>query len=136
MNPRTMFGSKLGPKPPPRGEDLPCDDGEDNDSDLVADAMDPGCAGPSGSREDPACDDGVDNDGDGRLDADDPACSAANWPDSEQRRRCGAGAEVAPIVVLLAAARRHRWAARRGASRCTRRAAPGTKEPSVTTPAS
>jgi hypothetical protein len=97
-----------------RAAHLPCDDGEDDDSDLVADAMDPGCAGPGGPREDPACDDGVDNDGDGRLDADDPACSAANWPDSEQRRRCGAGAEAAPIVVLLAAARRHRRAARRG----------------------
>ena len=28
MNPRSMSDSSLGPKPPPRGEDLPCDDGE------------------------------------------------------------------------------------------------------------
>lgn len=39
MNPRTMFGSKLGPKPPPRGEDLPCDDGEPLETSRHRDQM-------------------------------------------------------------------------------------------------
>jgi Uma2 family endonuclease len=39
MNPRNMSGSSLGPKPPPRGEDLPCDDGEPLETKKHGDQM-------------------------------------------------------------------------------------------------
>jgi len=39
MNPRPMMGSKLGPKPPPRGIDLPCDDGEPLETSRHRDQM-------------------------------------------------------------------------------------------------
>ncbi len=87
-----------------------CDDGIDDDGDLAADAADPGCFDPEWPREDPACDDGIDNDGDGQIDGADSACSDRPWRDDERRRRCGLGAELAPVLVLLArAARRQRF---------------------------
>jgi hypothetical protein len=89
---------------------LACDDGIDQDGDLAADAADPGCFDPGWHREDPACDDGVDNDGDGWIDGADPSCLDRPWHDVERRRRCGLGAELAPVLVLLARARRRRLA--------------------------
>jgi hypothetical protein len=92
---------------------LRCDDGVDNDGDLWVDAADPGCRDPRSPLEDPACDDGLDNDGDGRIDAADPACVGRAWYGVESARRCGLGAELAPLAVALAVALRRRRASAR-----------------------
>ncbi len=53
-----------------------CDDGEDNDGDLLIDCDDPDCVNdPSCQGELEDCDDGLDNDGDGFIDCDDPDCA-------------------------------------------------------------
>jgi hypothetical protein len=108
-----------------------CDNGIDDDGDGWADSPDdPGCT-PFGDREDPRCQDGADNDGDGRVDFDggqaihglcaggicpagvsdpngdgvadrDPNC--AGFPQGTRENpvyRCGLGAELAPLLVLL-----------------------------------
>jgi hypothetical protein len=98
---------------------IACDDGVDNDGDGFADfPQDPGCADATRPHEDPACQDGRDNDGDGKIDFDggasagvppalpDPHCPHARVNASERRVVCGAGAELAPILALLAALRR------------------------------
>jgi hypothetical protein len=68
-----------------------CADGLDNDSDGVADAVDPGCAAVNDDDEDddclstgvcPACANGLDDDGDGYVDAPgDHGCRTAGDPD-------------------------------------------------------
>ncbi len=55
----------------------------------------------------PGCDDGLDNDGDGAIDwPHDGHCSSPE--DSVEARGCGLGAELAPLLVLLARRRRMR----------------------------
>jgi len=69
----------------PKAKELICDDGEDNDGDLVFDCgdndckKDPACQ-PDGQPEnsDPRCSDWLDNDDDGYLDCDDLDCNATN----------------------------------------------------------
>ncbi|MBK9029818.1 MAG: hypothetical protein IPL61_00495 [Myxococcales bacterium] len=58
-----------------------CEDGRDNDGDLLIDELDPACiAGFDRESEDPIklCADGLDNDGDGLIDTADPGCTDAN----------------------------------------------------------
>ncbi|MBN2359303.1 MAG: hypothetical protein JXR83_07600 [Deltaproteobacteria bacterium] len=88
------LGSALQPEPAGAGELRACNDGLDNDGDLLVDyPNDPGCESPlDPAEEDPlvarACSDGADNDGDGRIDfdynrnglrdsIDDPGCDSA-----------------------------------------------------------
>jgi|JI10StandDraft_1071094.scaffolds.fasta_scaffold03329_6 hypothetical protein len=55
-----------------------CEDGRDNDGDLLIDELDPSCiAGNEREADDPVklCVDGIDNDGDGLTDAADPGCT-------------------------------------------------------------
>ena len=86
---------------------LACDDGIDNDGDQFADFPDdPGCPFSWATPEDPQCDDGADNDQNGLTDFADPKCQA-NWPYWE-KPVCGLGAELALLLPLLAAWRRHR----------------------------
>jgi subtilisin family serine protease len=89
---------------------LDCDDGADNDGDGDADAADPACLGPLSPTESPACDDGLDNDGDGGIDWDgappDPQCADRPWRARETANHCGLGWELAPVLVLMARARR------------------------------
>ncbi len=89
-----------------------CDDGVDNDGDGAVDfGDDPGCQAPGSLREDPQCDDGIDNDGDGGSDWDgsppDPQCTVS-WRNLEAASGCGLGFELAPLLALLALARRRR----------------------------
>ncbi|MEZ4402634.1 MAG: hypothetical protein R3B06_21615 [Kofleriaceae bacterium] len=61
-----------------------CEDGLDNDGDLLIDELDPACiAGATREAEDPvkACVDGLDNDGDGLIDGADPGCTGAEDDD-------------------------------------------------------
>ena len=100
---------------------LACDNGLDDDGDGQADApADPGCRDAASPVEDPQCQDGLDNDGQfgtdfdggasvlgaGNADPDgaDPDCTAA-WIGRE-RRACGLGYELAPLLLVWAAARR------------------------------
>ena len=55
----------------------PCDDGVDNDGDLLVDANDPDCLGPGDLSEEPACSDGLDNDADGSVDMADADCGSS-----------------------------------------------------------
>jgi glycerophosphoryl diester phosphodiesterase len=59
-----------------------CEDGIDNDGDLLVDHPDdPGCFGPEDPAEDKECSDGLDNDGDGATDHPaDPGCFAPFYP--------------------------------------------------------
>jgi hypothetical protein len=67
-----------------------------------------------------ACNDGVDNDGDGAIDwPDDASCASPSGP-AEGSASCGVGPELAPLLALLAAARR-RARLRPGAARAARR---------------
>jgi hypothetical protein len=80
----------------------------------------------------PACDDDVDNDDDARVDWDgggvgapDPQCTAAGR-DSEARRACGLGFELAlPVLLALRAGRR----------RIPRRRSPAARAAPTATPA-
>jgi hypothetical protein len=102
----------------------PCDDGADNDGDGWVDVGgDPVCQTGDWASEAGRCQDGIDNDGDGGIDFDggasrhggvaiappDTYCTVA-WRDRE-RKKCGLGFEIAPVVALLAAARGRRRAA-------------------------
>ncbi len=94
-------------------EAVPCQDGHDNDGDLLIDAADPGCRNPDWHTENPECDDGIDNDGDGRTDTADPQCGNA-WQTSEAgNNRCGLGFELALLVPWLARGLRRRTEAAR-----------------------
>jgi hypothetical protein len=55
-----------------------CNNGVDDDGDLLIDLADPGCGDASQDFEDPACNDGIDNDGDGGIDLFDVHCNAAS----------------------------------------------------------
>ncbi len=55
----------------------PCDDGVDNDGDLLIDADDPECLGTGDLSEEPACSDGLDNDADGNVDTADADCGSS-----------------------------------------------------------
>jgi hypothetical protein len=89
-----------------------CNDGIDNDGDMLVDGEDPNCAdggtsesgecepGEPGCNEGgPACSDGVDNDGDGKIDfPEDPGCALTlqdseedDCPDGEKCPECGNG---------------------------------------------
>lgn len=74
-------GNDPGCASPNSGIENPeCNDGVNNDLDLLVDLNDPGCANAADASEGSglACDDGVDNDGDGRTDyPSDPGCSGA-----------------------------------------------------------
>lgn len=94
-----------------------CDDAVDNDGDGLQDwPADPGCQFATSQDEAPQCDDDLDNDGDGKVDWDggtggapsDPQCTAAWRPKERRPRGCGLGAELAPLLALLATARRLR----------------------------
>lgn len=80
---------RLTAGPPPRPA---CDDGIDNDGDMVIDLNDPGCVGPEDDSEGdppepPTCADGIDNDEDGTIDyPDDVDCAAAG--DDGERDEC------------------------------------------------
>jgi subtilisin len=113
-----------------KAPDLPCDDGEDNDGDGLADFLeDPGCLHPAAPLESPQCQDGIDNDGDGKMDYDaglsangsadpagpDPHCNGIPWRHSEVKSsQCGLGAELAlvlpPLFWMLARRRNRRRA--------------------------
>ena len=61
-----------------------CEDGRDNDGDLLIDELDPSCiAGNDREADDPVklCVDGIDNDGDGLIDSADPGCTGATDDD-------------------------------------------------------
>jgi large repetitive protein len=61
-----------------------CEDGIDNDGDLLIDELDPSCvAGNDRESDDPVklCVDGLDNDGDGLIDSADPGCTGATDDD-------------------------------------------------------
>jgi outer membrane protein assembly factor BamB len=88
--------------PSERRASFPCDNGLDDDGDGSVDADDPGCPQPDALPEDPQCDNGIDEDGDGRTDWLDPDCQAS-WPYWEATPSCGAGAELALVLGLLAA---------------------------------
>jgi len=61
-----------------------CDDGLDNDGDMLTDFADPGCKNSSVRIENPECDDGIDNDGDGDVDSADSGCDGVGWRNAEQ----------------------------------------------------
>ena len=101
---------------------LPCDDGSDNDGDLLTNhPQDPGCVSVFGI-EAPACQNGLDDDDDGTVDFDggasihgepvaaaDPHCQGfSDAREAAGARRCGLGFEVAPLLAGLAALRRSR----------------------------
>jgi hypothetical protein len=109
--------------PSERNPAAACDDGKDNDGDGLIDyPADPGCfdATPY-STESPACQNGLDDDGDGGIDFDggaaanhgvalgppDPQCTRA-VRNFETPNPCGLGAELAPLLPLLAWLRRRR----------------------------
>ena len=69
-----------------RGDGRPaCQNGRDDDGDLLIDTADPGCLGPDDTDETnivtTECSDGVDNDADGRIDLQDAACTQASDDD-------------------------------------------------------
>ena len=71
-----------------------CDDGEDNDGDLMTDCADEDCYGvgdcPPGPED---CADGMDNNGDGRTDCADPLCAGD--------QNCGGGPATLPCGDLV-----------------------------------
>ncbi len=62
-----------------------CEDGKDNDGDLLIDyPEDEGCNGYQ-AVEDPECGNGIDDDGDGLIDyPDDPGCRTARWEEAPE----------------------------------------------------
>ena len=103
---------------------LPCDNGVDDDGDGSVDLADIGCRDPGWSTESPECSDGINNDPgqDDDIDFDggasqnggvpladsDTNCNTA-WRNAERRRSgCGLGAEIAPLLLAVAA-----WGRRR-----------------------
>jgi hypothetical protein len=91
-------------------EDPACSNGWDDDGDGKIDfPEDEGCRSVASNRENPACSDGWDDDGDGRIDWNggpdgsppDPDCQGTPWLNHESRG-CGLGAELAPLLTLLA----------------------------------
>jgi cysteine-rich repeat protein len=100
-----------------------CANGLDDDGDFRADyaadplaAGDPGCfSAAANALEEPQCSDGIDNDGDGQVDfaggpfgePADAYCQTAAQ-NTEKKKACGLGPELAVLLPLLAAWRRRR----------------------------
>ncbi len=76
----TVVGAATNPAGDPEGfvaflSPTACNDGIDNDGDLLVDfGSDPECLGPGDRSETADCGDGLDNDGDGLTDTSDPGC--------------------------------------------------------------
>jgi hypothetical protein len=93
-----------------------CDDGLDNDGDGAIDFPDDaGCRNRAWTYENPACDDDLDNDSDGTIDWDGGSGGAAPdancvypWQTRENKKACGLGFEMAPLLAWLWARRRRR----------------------------
>ena len=110
------FGDTITPQEPPLGTCPACSNGADDDGDgLIDDGDDPGCLDFTSIRENPQCDDDLDNDADGKIDWDggagaatiDPQCSEAPFRNVEAAASgCGLGAELAPLLLAWAGARR------------------------------
>jgi len=74
------------------GELPACQDGEDNDGDLLVDLADGGCTDAEDRSEVPDCQDGLSNDSDGLVDyPDDPGCTSASDPRETAARACDDG---------------------------------------------
>jgi hypothetical protein len=95
--------------------ELACDDGADNDGDgLIDEGQDPGCESALADIENPLCDNDIDDDLDGKIDWDGGA--GAGVPDPQcfqpytirERRECGLGFELAPLLLALRLMRRRR----------------------------
>jgi hypothetical protein len=84
-------------------ERFDCQDGLDNDGDGLFDfPADAGCGSATSDPENPQCNDGLDNDGDLLVDLADPGCLAAWMSYESPPSTCGLGAELAPVLGLLA----------------------------------
>ena len=77
----------------PQGDEI-CDDGVDNDGDLMTDCADEDCYGVGSCPRGPEdCEDGEDNNGDGLVDCADPLCQGD--------QACGGGGATMPCQDLV-----------------------------------
>jgi len=85
-----------------------CNDGIDNDGDLLVDfGADAGCGSIGSNIENPQCNDGVNNDSDGLVDMADPDCKSPADNVELKQSACGLlGVEALPFLGLLAWRRR------------------------------